>query len=42
MGTHTKAFNAEKWALTKYINWAIKFTNDHPQKQNKYTKHLHR
>jgi hypothetical protein len=25
--------DAEKWALAKCIEWAIKFTDDHPQKQ---------
>jgi hypothetical protein len=33
MGTHAKAFDAKKWALTKCIEWAIKFTDEHPQKQ---------
>jgi hypothetical protein len=33
MGSHAEAFNTGKWALTKCIQWAIKHTNKHPQKQ---------
>jgi hypothetical protein len=33
MGSQAKAFDAEKWALTKCIQWATKHTDEHPQKQ---------
>jgi hypothetical protein len=33
MGKQAEAFDVEKWALTKCINWAIKYTDEHPQKQ---------
>jgi hypothetical protein len=33
MGKQAEAFNAKKWALTKCINWAIKYTDKHLQKQ---------
>jgi hypothetical protein len=33
MGKQAEAFDAQKWALAKCINWAIKYTDKHPQKQ---------
>jgi hypothetical protein len=33
MGSQAEAFDAEKWALAKCIQWATKHTEEHPQKQ---------
>jgi hypothetical protein len=35
MGNKAEAFNAEKWALTKSLTWAVKFTTNHPHKNIK-------
>jgi hypothetical protein len=32
MGSQAEAFDAEKWALAKCIQWATKHTDKHPQK----------
>jgi ribonuclease HI len=33
MGSQAEAFDTEKWALTKCIQWATKHADEHPQKQ---------